>query len=96
MEYITPALTFLSGGVVLAVVNYLINRRKANAEIDGIHDDQTAKWRDNALHLSDEIVAKDQEIQAALRDANKAVIEKETLDARLKACLEKIKGCDCS
>lgn len=60
--YITPFLTFIGGGFVLAIVNYLINRRKAGLEVSGLKDDQTAKWRDNALHLSEEIIEKNKEI----------------------------------
>ena len=68
-------LSFLGGGTILAIVNWLINRRKQAVEIGGLKDDQTVKWRDNALHLSDQLLDKDVEIQEAtmkLHDCLKA------------------------
>lgn len=95
MEYLSPVLAFLGGGVVLAIVNGILNRRRSTVETAGIQDDQTRIWRDNALHLSDEIIEKDRAIHTALKLANDLMIERDNLAAKLQRCLAKIDNCDC-
>lgn len=92
---VAAVLTFLGTGTGAAIIGYFINRRKSGVEVSGLKDDQTVEWRDNALHLSEDIVKKDVEIMAALRDANKHAMEKEQLQNKLNACLHKLENCDC-
>ena len=102
-NYIIPVIfSFLTGGGLLAVINYFINKRRAVAELDktkaetsGIKDDQTIEWRDNALHLSDEIIEKDKQVMAALREANTHALEKDRLQHHLNKCLQKVENCKC-
>jgi len=88
-------LSFLGGGTVLAVVNYFINRRRAGVEVGGLRDDQTAKWRDDALRLSGEIMEKNKTAAIALRIANQHLIDKDNLQHQLDECLDKTKDCKC-
>ena len=81
-------LTFLGTTTGAAVVGYFINRRKAGVEVSGLKDDQTIEWRDNALHLSDEIIVKNQEVMAAQKAAHQ-------LELKLNTCLEHQEKCTC-
>lgn len=79
----------------MAIVNYFINRRRSSLEVGGLRDDQTAKWRDDALHLSDEMMNRNREADAALRAANQHLIDKDNLQHELDECLKKTKDCKC-
>lgn len=95
MDYLTPLLSFLGGSVALAVVNSVLNRGRSKVELGGIKDDQTTEWRDNALHLSEQLIDKDKEVMAALRAASNAEIARDALSLKLDNCLERTEKCTC-
>jgi len=88
-------LGFLGGGLGVAVFQWWANRGKTNTELGGLKDDQTTKWRDNALQLSNDILTKDKEIQVALRLVHRLEMEKGDLQEKLNDCIEKMDDCDC-
>lgn len=81
MEPYIPLLMVLLGGsgIAFTAVSAWLNRRRSGLDADGIRDDQTAKWRDNALQLSDDVIQK-----------NRKVMD---LESELHSCLRKLNSC---
>lgn len=83
MESYTPLIAaFVSGGGLLALINFVLSRRERKLKGDALSDDQTARWRDNALQLSKTLIEKD----AELLTANHKLSDCEHARSKCKGC----------
>lgn len=57
-------------GVASTITALVLGRSKAKVELVGAKDDQTAKWRDSALMLSEKILQRDAECRQHSNDLN--------------------------
>ena len=92
---ISGVIGLLGGTVGKKIYTRLTGQRMTTLQIAGKQDDQTTKWRDDALRLSDQMLQKDDDIYEALKLANQHLREKEVYERKLADCLERMEDCEC-
>lgn len=87
-QYTSIILAALGSSGLTFLVKVFVDKKRRGLDFIGARDDQTAKWRDNALMLSENIVTLNMEKASEKIKANLAEIE-------LQNCREKLGDCDC-
>lgn len=92
MENLLPIglgiLGLLGGGLGVATFQWLTGKRRSRVDLIGVQDQQTTQWRDDALKMSETILAKDIELGLERE-------KRENLHIELRDCLEHKRRCQC-